>query len=77
MNTETHREDTVTTIAACCGACAPWQAVFWGLVLVGLGGLGVLSAFVPLPLSLGRYILPALLVLWGAFLLLNARRARG
>ncbi len=76
MNTETHREDKPAYVAVCCGLCTGWQAVFWGLVLVGLGGLGVLSAFVPLPISLGRYILPALLVLWGAFVLLNARRNR-
>ncbi len=76
MNTGTSREDKVTYVATCCGPCTPWQAVFWGIVLVGLGGLGLVSAFVPIPIALGRYILPALLVLWGAFCLLSARRTR-
>ncbi len=74
MNTEIHREDTPTRVAICCGLCTGWQAVCWGIVLILLGALGVLGAFVPLPVSLGRFILPALLVLWGSFLVFNARR---
>ncbi len=76
MNTETSREDKASYVAVCCGPCAPWQAVYWGIVLIGLGGLGLASAIVPLPLALGRFILPALLVLWGSFQLLSARRTR-
>ncbi len=76
MNTETSRENKASYVAGCCGVCAPWQAVLWGIVLIGLGGLGLASVFVPIPLALGRLILPALLVLWGGFCLFNARRTR-
>ncbi len=76
MNTGTSREDKVTYVATCCGPCVPWQAVFWGIVLIGLGGLGLASVIVPIPLAIGRLILPALLVLWGGFCLFSARRTR-
>jgi len=58
------------------GCCAPGtgRAVFWGIALVLLGGLGLLSAFVPFQ-HLGRYILPAFLLLWGGYILFS-RRAR-
>ena len=56
------------------GCCAPGtgQAVFWGIVLILLGGLGLISAFAPLQ-HLGRYILPAFLVLWGIDILFSRR----
>ena len=77
MNNQNTREEKASYVAVCCGLCAGWRAAFWGIVLVGLGGLGLVSLFVPLSPSLGRYILPVLLVLWGGLLLLNWRRTRG
>ena len=76
MNTQNTHEDKGSYVAVCCGPCSGWRAAFWGIVLVALGGLGLLSLFVPLPPSLGRYIFPVLLVLWGGFILFNWRRTR-
>ncbi len=76
MNTQNSREDKVPSVAVCCGPCASWGAVMWGIVLIGLGGLGLVSLFVPLPPTLGRLIWPALLVLWGGLILLNRLRTR-
>lgn len=75
MNTEKDLENKMQVVAVCCGACRGWRAAYWGIVLVLLGGLGLLSAFVPLQ-DLGRIIFPALLVLWGGYILLGIRRAR-
>jgi predicted MFS family arabinose efflux permease len=69
MNTENTNQPT----QVCCGASAGWRAAFWGVVLVALGSLGLLSNLVPLQ-HLGGTILPALLMLWGAFILINTRR---
>lgn len=71
MNTENTNLKPSTQV--CCGASAGWHAAFWGVALVALGGLGLLSNFVPLQ-HLGGYILPAFLMLWGAFIMINARR---
>ena len=76
MNTQNSSENKVPYAMVCCGPCASWQTVMWGIVLIGLGGLGLVSLFVPLPPTLGRFILPALLVLWGSLTLLNRRRTR-
>ncbi len=59
---------------ACCRASAPGRSAFWGILLVILGGLGLLSNLVPLH-NIGGYILPALLMLWGGFILFNSRRS--
>ena len=71
MNTENTNQNQSTQV--CCGASAGWWAAFWGIVLVALGGLGLLSNFVPFQ-HFGGYILPAFLLLWGAFILINTRR---
>ena len=58
----------------CCGASTGRWTAFWGILLVILGGLGLLSNFFPLQ-HLGGYILPAFLLLWGAFILFNLRQS--
>ncbi len=58
----------------CCGTTSGWRSAFWGIILVILGGLGLLSNLVPIQ-HLGGYILPALLVLWGGFILIKSLRS--
>ncbi len=74
MNTQTMNEDNVRYVAICCGPNAG-RTVFWGVGLICLGGLGLLSLFVPLQ-PLGRFIWPLFLVLWGGMLLLSLRRSQ-
>ncbi len=74
MNTQKTDENNVKVIAVCCGTGARWMA-FWGIILVLLGGLGLLSAFTPIQ-PIARYILPGFLVVWGAYLLLTLFQAR-
>ena len=75
MNTQNINEDKVRYVAACCGPNGAWRSAFWGSVLILLGGLGLLSTFVPLQ-NVGRSVLPALLVLWGGFILFRRGRVR-
>lgn len=71
MNTQNSGENNVKYIAVCCVPNA-----FWGILLVLLGGIGLIGAFIPLQ-HIGQYVLPAFLVLWGGYLLVNLRQARG
>ncbi len=76
------REETMDTsneiknkyIAVCCVPSAGW-AVFCGVLLITLGGLALLGAFIPLA-HIGSYILPALLIIWGGAILVNLRLSR-
>ncbi len=61
-------------VAVCCTPSA-WWAAFWGIVLISLGGLSLLGTVIPLQ-HVGRYILPAILILWGGAILLNLRQKR-
>lgn len=74
MDTPNSNDTKIKVVSVCCAPSAGWAA-FWGILLITLGGLGLLSTVVPLQ-SIGRYILPALLVLWGGTILFNLRQAR-
>lgn len=74
MNTQKTDENNIKVIAVCCANGARWIA-FWGIILVLLGGLGLLSAFTPIQ-QIARFIFPAFLVLWGAYLLFALFQAR-
>ena len=63
-------DETQSQYACWCGASGRARAVFWGSILVLLGGLGLLGAFVPLH-NLAQYLLPAFLILWGGFILVS------
>jgi hypothetical protein len=73
MNTSNASETKTKYVCMCCAPGAG-QAVFWGILLVLLGGLGLLSAFMPL-VHVGDYVLPAFLVVWGAYILFSLRRS--
>ncbi len=73
MNTQDKNETNVQYLAVCCCGPNTRRAIFWGIVLILLGGLGLLSTFVPLQ-HLGKYILPAFLLLWGSYILWDRRR---
>lgn len=73
MNTKSEDETKVQYVAVCCPPCTSRMA-FWGIFLVLLGASGLLSALMPLQ-QLGRYILPAFLLLWGGYLLFAWLRA--
>ena len=73
MNTNSEDETKVKYVAVCCPPGTSWTA-FWGIFLVLLGALGLLTSFMPLQ-QLGRYILPAFLLLWGGYLLFAWLRA--
>ncbi len=74
MDTQNNNETKVQYVPVCCAPGSGWAA-FWVILLILLGGLGLLSTFVPAQ-HLGRYILPAFLLLWGGYLLLNLRQVR-
>jgi hypothetical protein len=69
MNTSNASETKTKYVGMCCAPSAG-GAIFWGILLVLLGGLGLLSAIMPLE-HLARYILPAFLVLWGGYILFS------
>ncbi len=76
MNTTDVNKTNQEVVAMCC-CCAPSRvwAAFWGIVLISLGGLSLVNTVIPLQ-NVGRYILPAFLILWGGFILFNLRRTR-
>jgi hypothetical protein len=73
MNTHPVNPANPQSGAVCCGPLSARRAAFWGSVLLLLGGLGLLSVLFPAQ-PLGRFILPAFLLLWGGGLLLGTRR---
>jgi len=73
MNTKSENETKMQFVAVCCAPSTGWKA-FWGIFLVLLGALGLLSTFMPLQ-HLGHYLLPAFLLLWGGYLLYAWLRA--
>ncbi len=75
MNTQNTNKTVIQPVMVCC-AHSTSRAIFWGIVLIVLGGLGFLNTLVPLR-HLGSYVLPALLVLWGGFILFNIRQQAG
>jgi hypothetical protein len=57
----------------CCAPRSGRRSIFWGSLLLLLGGFGLLSILFP-DQQLGRVLGPAFLLLWGGALLLGARR---
>ncbi len=57
---------------ACCGRQGQ---LFWGVVLLLFGGILLLGTHVSL-IGLGKYLLPAFLILWGGWKVWTAARLR-
>ncbi len=74
MNNQFENENKKQIIAVCCAPGSGW-ILFWGILLVLFGILGLLSILLPAA-HIGRYILPGLLLVWGTYLLLVARRSQ-
>ncbi len=74
MDTRNENGNKVQYVGVCCGSSI-WSAAFWGILLVILGGLGLLSNVLPFQ-QLARYIVPGFFVLWGGYILLRLRQFR-
>ena len=71
MDSQDRSESKAQYVAVCCCPGAG-RATFWGILLVLFGALGLLSIVLP-SVNLGRYLLPAFLILWGTYLLFGRR----
>jgi hypothetical protein len=75
MNTVNPDPSQRQYLAVCCAPISGRRMLFWGSVLLLLGGLGLMSILFPAQ-QLGRVILPVFLLMWGGALLLGARRTK-
>jgi len=71
MNNTDMKETKV--VLTCCGIDSGKWMMFWGILLILLGALGLLSTLWPTQ-HLGQFLLPGFLLLWGGMLLFSPRR---
>ncbi len=58
----------------CCGAMGRWGPIFWGLMLVLVGVVWLLSNLGILPENWWGVVFPLLLIAWGIMIWLGSRR---
>jgi hypothetical protein len=73
MSTTNLPEQQSSSERNCCGQTRRSRSGFWGIFLILLGATIFLSNFVPFQ-HFGRYVFPAFLIVWGAYVLIGLRR---
>lgn len=75
-NTELREREVYYVYGGCCAPIGRQGVSFWGVALVAIGALALLSNLTFFNLDIGGIVLPGLLLAWGIAILLPRRELR-
>ena len=75
-NTEVREREVHYVYGGCCAPVGRQGLPFWGVALVAIGALTLLSNLALFNLNIGGIVFPSLLLAWGIAILLPRRELR-
>ena len=75
-NTELREREIHYVYGGCCAPIGRQGVSFWGVALVAIGAIALLSNLALFNLDIGGIVLPGLLLAWGLAILLPNRELR-